>query len=125
MVHGSSGGGAVDVVDPADLPLDTTIVVVNALAGRGMPPPMPGCERRQCAACGRDTWAAPSTIAAEHVREVVTLCKSDALLLAGELGGVTPYRLPGADADVNAPGSLVTEEGEEAVALLFRPGGGQ
>jgi hypothetical protein len=110
-----------DVIEPAELPEDMVLVIVNALAMPGFPPPMPGCERRPCVSCGRDTWAAPSSIAAESVRETKYLCRSCGAIAASELD-VPVYRLPGAAADVAAPGSLVTEEGERALAAELRRG---
>lgn len=109
-------------MDPATLDPDVELVIVNALAMRGFPPPMPGCEIRVCIGCKRDTWAAPSSVAAEKVRHAMHLCKTCALILATEVGGLEVNRLPGAAADVTAPGSLVTPEGEEAVAERLRRG---
>jgi hypothetical protein len=113
--------GSDDVLDPSELDDDVTLVIVNALAMPGFPPPMPGCELRPCLFCKRDTWAAPSSIAAEHVRKTVHVCRRDAIGASLVLGGFDDvHRLPGAAADVTAPGSLVTPEGETADMDGFR-----
>lgn len=110
-----------NTLDPSDLPADATVLVVNTLAINGMPPPMPGCEHRDCYLCRRLTWAAPSTLAAEKVRALTYLCLTCATALDRLVGGLgEPDRLPGADADVNAPGSRVTRESEEALGRSFR-----
>ena len=111
-------------VDPAALdPEHDEAVVINALAMRGFPPPMPGCELRPCLACARDTWAAPSSLDLE-TRGLRTsyLCRTCALKIAQHLGGLPVRRLATAEADVTAPGSLVTPEGEEAMAERLRSG---
>lgn len=100
-------------VDPASLPADAMLLVVSSLALIGFPPPFPGCERRACAGCGRDVWAAPSTLRAEQLRTVLHACQRCALAAADELGGVSHVeRLRGADDDVRQAGSLVTSESE-------------
>ena len=111
-----------DVLDPHELPEDAVLFIVNALAMPGFPPPMPGCELRKCLACGRDTWAAPSSVAAELVRGTHHACRTCAALAAQQVGGLPAYRLTGAADDVNAPGSLVTEAGERKLADDLRRG---
>lgn len=104
-----------DETDPSALPADALLLIVSSLALHGFPPPMPGCERRRCVGCGRDVWAAPSTVHAEKVRRVAHCCQPCAVQAAGELGGLPSVgRLRGADADVRSRGSRVSVEGEEA-----------
>lgn len=111
-----------EVIDPHELPEDAVLLIVNSLAMLGFPPPMPGCELRPCLSCGRDTWAAPSSVAAESVRETRYACRSCASIAARNVGGLPVHRLPGAAADVAAPGSLVTEGGEQRLADELRGG---
>lgn len=114
------------LLDPDELPDDATLVIINALAMRGFPPPMPGCQRRPCASCNRDTWAAPSSLEAATVRPAVYLCKLCARELARLVGGTLDVRrLADADRDVTAPGSLVTPEDERELLEELRGGGTQ